>query len=137
MGAKAVFRQAPADRLDWLLQALLLVGKKTIKAGDLYEIVIHKSFVAGVPSSVGAQMRATLLANLHVFASKQQKALISEANSSRGLGMFAAPSKEKRKASASSSEDRKTKRRRRSSSRSSSSRSRSDRDTDNRRHRED
>mmetsp|Transcript_63541 Transcript_63541/g.148187 ORF Transcript_63541/g.148187 Transcript_63541/m.148187 type:complete len:261 (-) Transcript_63541:141-923(-) len=80
-----VLGKKPENRLKWLQHALLLAGKKKVKVGVVYDIVTHKKFVAEVRAGVGAQMKALLHANLHLFSPKQQKFLQSDSN---GFGEF-------------------------------------------------
>mmetsp|Transcript_54419 Transcript_54419/g.117783 ORF Transcript_54419/g.117783 Transcript_54419/m.117783 type:complete len:259 (+) Transcript_54419:24-800(+) len=72
-----VLSQQPSSRVKWLQKVLLLVGKKSIKAASVYDIVTDKKFVSGVSETVGAQMKAMLLANLHLFKPREQKHLQS------------------------------------------------------------
>jgi len=94
------------------LQALLLVGKKAVEQSVLHDIVTHRAFLDDVPHKIGTQMRATILANLHVFNSKYQKLLVSAAESSRSFGAFLekkakSESKEKRRGSDENDDERK------------------------------
>eukprot|EP00913_Durusdinium_trenchii_P015664 g14722.t1 len=52
--------------------------KKTIKANAFFELIMEKAFISDVPPELGTRMKASILANLHLFSSKQQKALQSE-----------------------------------------------------------
>jgi len=70
-----VARKSAAKRLRWLQKALMYAAKNKYKPSVLYEIVADPQFVDGVGESIGQPMRAILIANLHVFTSKQQKAL--------------------------------------------------------------
>jgi len=70
----------PEKRLKWLTKALLHVGRKTIKASTLYELIMDKAFLIGVDAKIGAKMKASILANGHLFSAKQQKALESPTN---------------------------------------------------------
>jgi len=79
MNPRKISEKKPESRLKWMQQALLLVGRKNIKAAEVYDICTHKSFVFDVPEAIGLKMKASLLANLHLFNSKQQKYLQSDA----------------------------------------------------------
>lgn len=68
-----VFKKRPESRLKWLQTALIHAGKQKLKIGVIYDIVAHPRFVGGVENSVGCKIKANLLANLHLFSSKQQK----------------------------------------------------------------
>mmetsp|Transcript_77929 Transcript_77929/g.215416 ORF Transcript_77929/g.215416 Transcript_77929/m.215416 type:complete len:269 (+) Transcript_77929:63-869(+) len=75
---KDVIGKRPENRLKWLQRALMLAGKKRVQLASIYDIVQHKKFVDGISHGVGRQMRSLLLANLHLFSQKQQRALQSE-----------------------------------------------------------
>jgi len=77
---KDVILKRPENRLKWLQRALMLAGKKRVQLAAIYDIVQHKKFVEGISHGVGRQMRSLLLANLHLFSQKQQRALQSEAS---------------------------------------------------------
>merc|ERR1712113_286191 len=47
--------------------------------GVIYDIVAHPRFVGGIEDKIGCQLKATLLANLHLFSPKQQRYFQSEA----------------------------------------------------------
>jgi len=76
---KDIALKRPENRLKWLQRALLLAGKKRVQLAAIYDIVQHKKFVDGISHGVGKQMRTLLLANLHLFSQKQQRALQSDA----------------------------------------------------------
>eukprot|EP00439_Symbiodinium_sp_Y106_P027340 s5490_g3.t1 len=73
-----IVAKRPDKRLKWLQKGMLLIGRKMLKASDFYELVMDKAFISDAPAEVGARMKASILANLHLFSSKQQKALQSE-----------------------------------------------------------
>mmetsp|Transcript_88307 Transcript_88307/g.227707 ORF Transcript_88307/g.227707 Transcript_88307/m.227707 type:complete len:237 (-) Transcript_88307:351-1061(-) len=68
-----ILAKRPDSRLKWLQKAMLLVGKKQFKPALIYDIVKEREFVADVKPDIGYKMRALLLANSHLFSSKQQK----------------------------------------------------------------
>mmetsp|Transcript_79794 Transcript_79794/g.151550 ORF Transcript_79794/g.151550 Transcript_79794/m.151550 type:complete len:370 (-) Transcript_79794:69-1178(-) len=73
-----VYDLDPEDRFNWLQSALLLAGRGDIKADNLYDIIASSKFASGVGSGVGGQMKASLLANLHLFKKEQQRAIKSD-----------------------------------------------------------
>mmetsp|Transcript_25363 Transcript_25363/g.55197 ORF Transcript_25363/g.55197 Transcript_25363/m.55197 type:complete len:277 (+) Transcript_25363:29-859(+) len=104
-----VLSKKPELRLKWLMKALILAAKKSIKVDVIYDVVTHRKFVEGVRDVTGAKMRAMLLANLHVFSSKQQKWFLSASNSFSSFADVPTkePSRKKaRKAASSSSSER-------------------------------
>jgi len=122
-----VLDRRPESRLKWLQKALVLAGKKSLKVGVVYDIVTHEKFVAGVKDQIGAQMKAMLFANLHLFSPKQQKSLQSESSrlSTFDIARVVAGSKRKdrsrsRSPDAQRKKKRKKKRRKQSSSSGSS-----------------
>jgi len=88
MDAAAVIIKKPEGRLKWLQRALLLAGKHRgrVQIGAVYDIVTQAKFVSGVSKGVGAQMRTVLMANLHLFSQKQQRALQSESGRFSSFG---------------------------------------------------
>mmetsp|Transcript_48291 Transcript_48291/g.87231 ORF Transcript_48291/g.87231 Transcript_48291/m.87231 type:complete len:346 (-) Transcript_48291:16-1053(-) len=75
-----VLARKPESRMKWLQKGLVLAGKKVVAVTTLYNIATNKKFVAGVTDSQGGRMKAMLMANLHLFSSKQQKYLQSDAS---------------------------------------------------------
>jgi len=75
---KEVILKRPENRLKWLHRALALAGKKRVQFAAIYDIVQHRKFVDGISQGLGRQMRTLLLANLHLFSQKQQRALQSD-----------------------------------------------------------
>mmetsp|Transcript_73386 Transcript_73386/g.192413 ORF Transcript_73386/g.192413 Transcript_73386/m.192413 type:complete len:228 (-) Transcript_73386:439-1122(-) len=101
-----VIAKRPDSRLKWLQKALFIVGKKQLKASTIYEIITHKRFLVDVKPVVGAQMKALLLANGHLFSPKQQKYFESNESAFSDFSMPKAGGslrKKKRKRSRSSS----------------------------------
>lgn len=80
MDREQVHAKRPKDRLKWLQRGLMFAAKKLVKIGDLYDIACHKKFVNGVNNDIGAQMEGMLLANLHLFSTKQQRYLQSSSS---------------------------------------------------------
>lgn len=75
---KDVILKRPENRLKWLQRALTLAGKRRVQLAAIYDIVQHRKFTDGISHGVGRQMRTLLLANLHLFSQKQQRALQSD-----------------------------------------------------------
>lgn len=80
MDVKVIVTKKPEWRLRWMQKALIHVGRKHIKANTFYVIVMDEAFARDLHPLIGARMKASLLGNLHLFSSKQQKVLQSETN---------------------------------------------------------
>lgn len=78
MKLENIIQKRPDKRLKWLQKGMILVGRKTIKANAFFDLIMDKVFISDVPAEIGTRMKASVLANLHLFSSKQQKALQSE-----------------------------------------------------------
>eukprot|EP00913_Durusdinium_trenchii_P015665 g14722.t2 len=90
MKLENIVQKRPDKRLKWLQKGMILVGRSgqtllvaperesTIKANAFFELIMEKAFISDVPPELGTRMKASILANLHLFSSKQQKALQSE-----------------------------------------------------------
>eukprot|EP00490_Sorites_sp_Unknown_P010244 CAMPEP_0114644672 /NCGR_PEP_ID=MMETSP0191-20121206/4100_1 /TAXON_ID=126664 /ORGANISM="Sorites sp." /LENGTH=240 /DNA_ID=CAMNT_0001857165 /DNA_START=52 /DNA_END=770 /DNA_ORIENTATION=+ len=78
MKLENILQKRPDKRLKWLQKGMILVGRKTIKANAFFDLIMDKIFISDVPPEIGTKMKASVLANLHLFSSKQQKALQSE-----------------------------------------------------------
>eukprot|EP00931_Biecheleriopsis_adriatica_P038160 TRINITY_DN21887_c0_g1_i1.p1 TRINITY_DN21887_c0_g1~~TRINITY_DN21887_c0_g1_i1.p1 ORF type:complete len:259 (+),score=57.94 TRINITY_DN21887_c0_g1_i1:156-932(+) len=78
MNVDELTKLRPEKRLKWLQKAMLMVGMKTIKADDFFQVVMDAAFVSEVPPAVGKAMKAQIHANLHLFSTKHQKAFKSE-----------------------------------------------------------
>eukprot|EP00747_Dinoflagellata_sp_TGD_P081308 gnl/TRDRNA2_/TRDRNA2_161242_c0_seq1.p2 gnl/TRDRNA2_/TRDRNA2_161242_c0~~gnl/TRDRNA2_/TRDRNA2_161242_c0_seq1.p2 ORF type:complete len:285 (-),score=60.43 gnl/TRDRNA2_/TRDRNA2_161242_c0_seq1:145-909(-) len=63
----------PKSRLKWLQRALMQAGRGKLVVNTLYDLISHPKFITDVKEGTGAQMKASILANLHLFSSKQQK----------------------------------------------------------------
>eukprot|EP00933_Yihiella_yeosuensis_P040559 TRINITY_DN3488_c1_g1_i12.p1 TRINITY_DN3488_c1_g1~~TRINITY_DN3488_c1_g1_i12.p1 ORF type:complete len:370 (-),score=106.62 TRINITY_DN3488_c1_g1_i12:266-1375(-) len=68
----------PEKRARWLHKALTFCAKGSIKIDHIYEVVRDKKFVQGVNGKVGFQCKQLVMANSHLFNSKQQKFLQSD-----------------------------------------------------------
>lgn len=75
-----VLGKKPESRFKWLQKALLHAARGKAQVTTLYDIVAHPKFVIGVSPGVGSQMRELLLANLHLFSTKQQKFFKSDSS---------------------------------------------------------
>jgi len=78
MGAVQVFAKKPEGRLKWLHKALIHIGKGSVKATAVYNMVTHPKFLPGVGAYTTKQMSSMLLGNLHLFSQKQKRFLQSE-----------------------------------------------------------
>lgn len=72
-----VLNKKPDARLKWLEKGLTYVAKKYIQVAGLYDIATNRKFADGVSAAVGKQMGTLLMANLHLFSTKQQRVLMS------------------------------------------------------------
>mmetsp|Transcript_54587 Transcript_54587/g.122807 ORF Transcript_54587/g.122807 Transcript_54587/m.122807 type:complete len:197 (-) Transcript_54587:289-879(-) len=61
-------------RVDWLQMALMQAGTGKLKAASLYEVIKNPGFGSG-DSAARKQLKALLLANLHLFSPKQKRSL--------------------------------------------------------------
>ncbi|CAL1153070.1 unnamed protein product [Cladocopium goreaui] len=77
MKLENIIQKRPDKRLKWLQKGMIMVGRKTIKANAFFDLIMDKVFISDVPAEIGTKMKASVLANLHLFSSKQQKALQS------------------------------------------------------------
>eukprot|EP00448_Togula_jolla_P011077 CAMPEP_0170618578 /NCGR_PEP_ID=MMETSP0224-20130122/27033_1 /TAXON_ID=285029 /ORGANISM="Togula jolla, Strain CCCM 725" /LENGTH=187 /DNA_ID=CAMNT_0010944561 /DNA_START=135 /DNA_END=699 /DNA_ORIENTATION=+ len=64
-----VLSMEPSTRLDWFQMALMQAATGKLKAVNLYDVILSSHFAATKP------LKAMVLANLHLFSPKQQKAL--------------------------------------------------------------
>eukprot|EP00811_Abedinium_folium_P035358 NODE_8157_length_1518_cov_5.800144.p2 GENE.NODE_8157_length_1518_cov_5.800144~~NODE_8157_length_1518_cov_5.800144.p2 ORF type:complete len:321 (+),score=76.82 NODE_8157_length_1518_cov_5.800144:225-1187(+) len=83
LDAAEIFSKKPDLRLKWLQKALMLVGRGTVQATPVYDIVSHTKFLHLAPDAIAKQLARTLLGNLHLFSPKQQRFLQSESNKFR------------------------------------------------------
>lgn len=77
--ASKVCSKKPSHRVKWLQEALIQAAQRRIKVDIIYNIIVDSMFAQDTEGSHGEKMKQTLLANLHVFSSKQQKYLQSPA----------------------------------------------------------
>jgi len=73
-----VFAKKGDSRLKWLQRGLTFAAKKYVPSSTIYDIATNRKFISGVSDGVGKQMNSTLMANLHLFSSKQQRFLQSD-----------------------------------------------------------
>lgn len=67
--AAEVLAMDPADRVEWFQKALMQAATGKLKAEVLYPVIVDPSFSSTKP------LKAVVLANLHLFNAKQQKAI--------------------------------------------------------------
>lgn len=77
-GASDVLNRNQAGRLQWLQDALLLAGRGKLEVGTVCSMVARPAFIEGMSKEIGAQIKASLLANLHLFKREQQKLIQAE-----------------------------------------------------------
>lgn len=70
-----VLAKKPDSRLKWLQKGLVLAAKSRVSFKAIYDIVMSSKFGVGISANVGKEMKAMLIANLHLFNVRQQKAL--------------------------------------------------------------
>lgn len=87
-----VLSKRPDARLRWLQRGLTFAAKKHVQPSALFDIAINKKFVSGVSAGSGIQMRSMLMANLHLFSSKQQRLLQSDLSPFHQFGIDASDS---------------------------------------------
>jgi len=58
-----------STKMDWFQMALLQAASGKLKSSALYDVVVHSQFATTKP------LKATVLANLHLFSSKQQRTI--------------------------------------------------------------
>mmetsp|Transcript_99517 Transcript_99517/g.192183 ORF Transcript_99517/g.192183 Transcript_99517/m.192183 type:complete len:224 (+) Transcript_99517:52-723(+) len=75
-----VLGKKPETRLKWFQKALRFTAMKKVKVGVIYDIMRHRRFLSDIRPRIGSQMKALLLANLHLFSPKQQRHLDSESS---------------------------------------------------------
>lgn len=112
-----VFSKKGDSRVKWLYKALLLAGKKTIPVNRVYETILSKKFLSDVTDVQGNRIYKLLIANLHIFSSKQQKHIQSDSAGFTAFKNIAIPEKaEKTRKSKKSKDTEGHERRRRSRS---------------------
>jgi len=67
----------PEGRLKWLTKALKMVTDNTASSTDLYDIVVNRKFVSGMPERVVRKVAAAIQESLDLFSDKQQRYLSS------------------------------------------------------------
>lgn len=75
-----VLSMAEDTRVDWLQMALMQAALGKLKASSLYEVLTHRNFAPN-EASARKQLKALVVANFHIFSSKQKKALEETAGS--------------------------------------------------------
>ena len=70
--------KSPGARIRWLRRAMVLVSTSKIAATVIYDVVTCLRFVAELSDEHRAQLGKLLQANLHLFSSRQQRAVLVE-----------------------------------------------------------
>lgn len=74
---KAAVALKPEQRLKWLTKACNMVTEGIASSTDLYDIIVNRKFVAGMPERVVRKISALIQESLELFSDKQQRYLIS------------------------------------------------------------
>lgn len=74
---KAVAALKPEARLKWLTKACRMVTEGTAASTDLYDIVVNRKFVSGMPERVVRKINVVIQDNSDLFSDKQQRYLSS------------------------------------------------------------
>mmetsp|Transcript_17893 Transcript_17893/g.39278 ORF Transcript_17893/g.39278 Transcript_17893/m.39278 type:complete len:175 (-) Transcript_17893:105-629(-) len=115
-----VLSMEPSTRLDWFQMALMQAATGKLKAVNLYDVILSSHFAATKP------LKAMVLANLHLFSPKQQKALKEVVSGSSSAALDSARARSgSRSRSRSRRRPRRTQKGKRSRSRSAPARPRS------------
>lgn len=85
---KITLRLAPVAKADWLGKALRAIPRGHAKAQDVYNIVTHPKFSAGVPPRIGRRMLRLVTESESTFSEKQLTTLMTKSE----LAQFAMPS---------------------------------------------
>mmetsp|Transcript_7831 Transcript_7831/g.22484 ORF Transcript_7831/g.22484 Transcript_7831/m.22484 type:complete len:360 (+) Transcript_7831:187-1266(+) len=67
----------PEARLKWLTKAVKMVTDGTASSTDLYDIVVNRKFVSGMPERVVRKVSVVIQDSLDLFSDKQQRYLSS------------------------------------------------------------
>lgn len=74
---KAAVALKPEARLKWLTKACKMVTEGTASSTDLYDIVVNRKFVSGMPERVVRKISLLIQDSLSLFSDKQQRYLSS------------------------------------------------------------
>lgn len=70
-----VLEKKADGRAKWLAKAVVQAAEGRLDVKSLYAVVAHKRFVNDLTDKAGKKMYRALVANLHIFSSKQRKFL--------------------------------------------------------------
>lgn len=74
---KAAIMLKPEARLKWLTKACKMVSDNLASSTDLYDIVVNRKFVSGMPDRVVRKISTLLQDSMDIFSDKQQRYLSS------------------------------------------------------------
>lgn len=74
---KAAVALKPEQRLKWLTKACNMVTDGIASSTDLYDIIVNRKFVAGMPERVVRKISTLIQESLDLFSDKQQRYLSS------------------------------------------------------------
>lgn len=74
---KAAAMLKPEARLKWLTKACKMVSDGTATSTEVYDIVVNRKFVSGMPERVVRKINAVIQDSLDLFSDKQQRYLSS------------------------------------------------------------
>lgn len=67
----------PEARLKWLVKACKMVSDNLATSTDLYDVVVNRKYVSGMPERVVRKVAAVMEENMDLFSDKQQRYLTS------------------------------------------------------------
>lgn len=67
----------PEQRLKWLTKACNMVTDGLVSSTELYDIIVNRKFVAGMPERVVRKISAVIEEGIEMFSDKQQRYLTS------------------------------------------------------------
>merc|ERR1712194_381982 len=59
----------------WLIKACKMVGNNLATSTDLYDVVVNRKYVSGMPERVVRKVAAVMEENMELFSEKQQRYL--------------------------------------------------------------
>jgi len=74
---KAAIMLKPEARLKWLTKAFKMVKDGSASSSDVYDIVVNRKFVSGMPERVVRKISVLIQDSLDLFSDKQQRYLSS------------------------------------------------------------
>mmetsp|Transcript_28765 Transcript_28765/g.91660 ORF Transcript_28765/g.91660 Transcript_28765/m.91660 type:complete len:466 (-) Transcript_28765:78-1475(-) len=75
---RSTLKLPPGARADWLDKALRAIPQGRAKVQDVFNVVTHPKFVAGVPDRVGRKMLQRVAESLDAFSDKQRTTLVAK-----------------------------------------------------------